>query len=130
MILAIHTAGRDTELTLVNHEGETINKLEWESGRSLADQLLGKIESLLAAVPIKLSDITGIIVFSGPGSFTSLRIGHSVANAMADSLGIPVVGSSKDDWLVRGVQALKTAIPGRPVLPEYGAEAHITKPKA
>jgi tRNA threonylcarbamoyladenosine biosynthesis protein TsaB len=130
MILALKTVDFTTELRLLSAEGQTIQSATWDSGRRLADQLLDKIQQLLSAGHAGGSDLNGIIIFSGPGSFTSLRIGHSVANALADSYDIAVVGADGDDWLKQGSKALSKAQSGRPALPEYGAEAHITKPKA
>jgi tRNA threonylcarbamoyladenosine biosynthesis protein TsaB len=129
MILALKTAGEDTEMTLVMASG-TIRNLTWNSRRQLSDLLLAQLSEFLSSEGHALSELTGIIIFSGPGSFTSLRIGHSVANALADGLGIPVVGTRGDDWLAEGLGLVKTAKPGRPTLPHYGSEAHITRPKS
>jgi tRNA threonylcarbamoyladenosine biosynthesis protein TsaB len=101
--------------------------LEWENGRNLADELLGKITTLLRQHDLGLADLTGIVIFSGPGSFTSLRIGHAVANALADGLGIPVVGAAGEGWLSAAAKALQDAPVGRPALPVYGAEPNITQ---
>ncbi len=126
MILALKTAGATTEIHLVASNGK-ISTYTWDSGRTLADQLLGRIKDRLADHKADLSDLTGIVILSGPGSFTSLRIGHTVANALADSLGIPVVSADNEKWLNRGIKVLHTAKPGHPVLPQYGADAHITR---
>ncbi len=131
MILALQTADSVTRLWLLEPAtpaGEPA--LVWDSGRELSDSLLAKITQTLQATGRKLQDTTGIVIFSGPGSFTSLRIGHSVVNALADSLNIPVVGTRGEDWLSQGLQQIVTTKSGRPALPYYGAEAHITKPKA
>jgi len=128
MILALKTAGADTELCLVSPGGQVQHELKWESRRELADKLLGKITELLDEAGLNLTDLTGIVIFSGPGSFTSLRIGHTVANALADSLGIPVTGAMGEDWLPQAVHDARSH-PG-PALPHYGSEAHITKPKS
>lgn len=132
MILALQTADATARFWLLGQTAAPASAaptLEWDSGRQLADGLLAKITELLAGHQAGLADLTGIIIFSGPGSFTSLRIGHSVANALADSLGLPVVSARGNDWLVTGAAAVMTAVPGRPALPYYGAEAHITKPR-
>lgn len=132
MILAIQTAASTTTLWLLDPAAPAPSSptLEWESGRDLADQLLAKITDTLHQASLELSGLTGIVVFSGPGSFTSLRIGHTVANALADSLGIPVAGAMGDDWIKTGCQSLASTPVGRPALPHYGSEANITKPKA
>ncbi|PIZ74419.1 tRNA (adenosine(37)-N6)-threonylcarbamoyltransferase complex dimerization subunit type 1 TsaB [Candidatus Peregrinibacteria bacterium CG_4_10_14_0_2_um_filter_43_11] len=45
--------------------------------------------------------LTGILVISGPGSFTSLRVGIAVANTFAHQLKIPIVGLRTDEWFAR-----------------------------
>ena len=131
MILALKTDGPTTEMWLVE-PGRGIDKpaLVWESGRNLSDEILAKISGVLDVAHRSTLDIRGIVIFSGPGSFTSLRIGHTVANALADSLQIPVVGSRGDAWLEDGIKQAADAKPGHPALPFYGAEANITRPKA
>ncbi len=130
MILAIKTADANTHLALYQPGvDEPLAETHWESGRALADQLLERIDSLLAARSKTPGGLTGIVVFSGPGSFTSLRIGHTVANALADSVGIPVAGASGGNWVQAAIEALVSTKPGHPALPEYGSEAHITRPK-
>lgn len=129
MILALKTAGTEAEISLIN-TGTTVASARWEAGRRLSDELHGRILELLASSNLTLSDIAGIIIFSGPGSFTSLRIGHATANALADGLKIPVVGCSGEDWQKQGSRLLPTAKPAQPALPHYGSEAHITRPKA
>lgn len=134
MILALQTADHTTRLWLVpaataDLSPSTAPQLEWQSGRGLAEGLLRTITELLAAHQQSLSSLRGIIIFSGPGSFTSLRIGHATANALADGLGIPVVGTQGEHWLNQGLQALAHTPAGHPALPHYGSEAHITMPR-
>lgn len=129
MILAIKTSDLTIQLYLVDNTGQLKHDLSWASGRALSDQIVAKIQEFLHSANQPPPELSGVIVFSGPGSFTSLRIGHAVANALADSLNVPVVGAADDHWLADGSKALKTAKPGRPALPHYGADAHITKPK-
>ncbi|HEX3082280.1 MAG TPA: tRNA (adenosine(37)-N6)-threonylcarbamoyltransferase complex dimerization subunit type 1 TsaB [Candidatus Saccharimonadia bacterium] len=131
MILALKTDGPVTNMWLYENQKTIRPQAEatWESGRDLADQLLGRIQDFLKQHSAGLNDLKGIIVFSGPGSFTSLRIGHAVASALADSLGIPVCGAMGSDWAETARTALATTPAGRPALPHYGGEAHITRPK-
>lgn len=129
MILALKTADTFTQVRIVDAAGQPVANLEWESGRQLSDHLLGRLRDFVQEHQLALADLDGFIIFSGPGSFTSLRIGHAVLNALADGLGRPIVGTSGEDWLAGGQKALKTAKSGIPVLPAYGADAHITKRK-
>jgi tRNA threonylcarbamoyladenosine biosynthesis protein TsaB len=130
MILALMTDGPTSRIWLIkDNQAPAEPTLEWDSGRELADQLLGRIKVLLEKHQFKIADVSGIIIFSGPGSFTSLRIGHTVANALADSLGVAVVGAMDDNWITAGLKLLPDTPLGRPALPHYGAEANITRPK-
>ncbi len=132
MILALQTESATTRIWLFATvtASDPIASVEWGSGRALSEQLLGRLADFCAQHATALEDLSGIVIFSGPGSFTSLRIGHTVANALADSLGIPVVGARGDDWVAQGKKRLQAAKSGQPALPHYGSEAHITKSKS
>lgn len=129
MILTIHASGVETILELFASDGTTSNSDKWDSGRALSDELIQHILMLFQNSNTTLNDLKGIIIFSGPGSFTSLRIGHSVANALADGLTIPVVGTAGENWIIDGITELNTSNTKESALPFYGAEANITKPK-
>lgn len=62
--------------------------------------LLPLVEELLSSQKLKYADLTSIEVETGPGSFTGLRVGVSVANALGFSLKIPVNGKKMEDKLV------------------------------
>ncbi len=128
MILALRTDSDTTQIALFStgSEPKLLAEEVWESGRQLADELPGKLQDFLVSSSEALS---GIIIFSGPGSFTSLRIGHTVANALADSLNIPVLGARGERWIQSGLKAIAASKPGSPALPFYGADANISKPK-
>jgi tRNA threonylcarbamoyladenosine biosynthesis protein TsaB len=98
----------------------------WDSGRQLAGTLLARIDTLLANNGLSSSDLEAIVVFRGPGSFTGLRIGVSVANTLAYSLYVPIIGAIGEHWVQDGIEALKSGKNDQLVLPEYGGEPHIT----
>lgn len=128
MILAVKTADATTWIALFRPDDSEmpVAEIAWESGRALADQLLGRLTELLDSRPITERTLTGIVIFSGPGSFTSLRIGHSVANALADTLNIPVAGAIGADWVRLATKALASTPLSHPALPHYGAEPNIS----
>lgn len=130
MILAIKTDQPQAELYLFGTDSQEVDREVWEAGRQLSQQILIKIQDLLERNDKKLDDLTGLIVFKGPGSFTGLRIGISVANTLAYGNNIPVVGTKGDNWITRGLNELAAgAKPGQVVLPEYGAGPNITQQK-
>jgi tRNA threonylcarbamoyladenosine biosynthesis protein TsaB len=102
---------------------------QWQADRQLAETIHTKLKALLDAQSLELSDVQAIVVFKGPGSFTGLRIGISVANALADGLAIPIIGTTGADWIARGIEMLGKGENEHIVLPEYGSPPHITKPK-
>lgn len=101
----------------------------WEANRELADNLLTFISDNLSKNKIQFSQLTGLGVFEGPGSFTGLRIGITVMNTLADSLGIPIVGGRGEEWHKEIVNKIQKGENKLIVLPFYGSEAKITLPK-
>lgn len=129
MILAIRTDAPVVELILCNIANE-LERYSWEAGRQLAKQLPGEIEQLLARHGADWAAITGIVVYRGPGSFTGLRIGVTVANTLADSINAcRIVGVVGDDWLNRGLDRLGQGDNDSIVEPYYGGDAAVTLPK-
>lgn len=129
MILTIRTDKPEAEIGLFDTRGAKVAYETWHAHRELADTLLGKIRDILKDNDKDFSDLTGVVVFQGPGSFTGLRIGITVANAFAYGQNIPIMGTMGEEWIVDGIKKLTQEENQRIVLPEYGAEAHITKPR-
>jgi tRNA threonylcarbamoyladenosine biosynthesis protein TsaB len=78
---------------------------------------------------LQASSLQGLVVFTGPGSFTGLRIGISTMNAMAYAQNIPIVGVGGENWLLDGIKRLKNHENDKIVTPNYGREPNITKSK-
>jgi tRNA threonylcarbamoyladenosine biosynthesis protein TsaB len=58
--------------------------------------LLNMIEEILQQADLKMKDLDEIKVATGPGSFTGIRVGVSVANALGFGLNIPVNGKKME----------------------------------
>lgn len=127
MIIALDTSTMTCRTTLVRGD-ERINEA-WEAGRGLGDGLIGYLRELLTRNGSDWSDVSGIVVMRGPGSFTGLRIGMTVMNTVADTMDIPIVGQEGDDWLEAGLARLRAGENDRLVMPHYGREANITTPR-
>ncbi|HUP26582.1 MAG TPA: tRNA (adenosine(37)-N6)-threonylcarbamoyltransferase complex dimerization subunit type 1 TsaB [Candidatus Limnocylindrales bacterium] len=130
MILAIRTDKPEAELGIYVDNSE-LAYVKWLAHRQLAETIHLQTEGLLSSAGKKLQDISGIIVFSGPGSFTGLRIGISMANALAYALGVPIVGSTDKNWVKAGHKLLNFTGQQKSgyVMPHYGAPAHLTLPR-
>lgn len=128
IVLTIRTDKPEAEIGL--YRGSEIVACEtWLAHRQLAETLHIKIRQLLLKTSKQLVDIEAIACYAGPGSFTGLRIGLTVANALAYALEIPIKAISGENWTARAIQCLEAGISDPLALPEYGADVHITTPK-
>lgn len=128
MYLGLRTDAPLAEMYLYKDTTPVADKT-WQADRQLAYGLLAQLETFLAAHDVVFTDLTGVFIYSGPGSFTGLRIGITTMNTMAHALGVPIVGVGGDDWREQAVARLASGDSDRIVLPHYGADARITKPK-
>jgi tRNA threonylcarbamoyladenosine biosynthesis protein TsaB len=128
IILILKTSQPLAELYLYRDK-QLLNQLSWQADRHLAETINLKIDQLLSKASLNLTNLDGLGVFTGPGSFTGLRIGLSVANAMAYGLNIPIIGSRGDDWIITIIDQLVKGRDEHIVIPFYGSPARITKPR-
>lgn len=128
LIVTIRTDKPEAELGLFDDD-KKLGYITWQAHRELSDTIHQKLDELLHAHGKTLENIEGIVAFQGPGSFTGLRIGLTVANALAYGLGVPIVAAAGEAWIAQGIQALHSGHSDQVALPEYGAEANITKQK-
>lgn len=128
LILTIRSDRPDAEIGLFDGDVQLDYEV-WPAHRVLAETIHAKIEALLSARNKTLQNLEGIAVFKGPGSFTGLRIGLTVANALAESLRLPIVASDGDDWAADGVARLLAGQDDKLTVPEYGALPNITAPR-
>lgn len=128
MILTLRTDKPEAEIGLYDSQTQ-VAYIPWEAHRQLAETIHLKITELLSNNGSDLNKIEGIVVFQGPGSFTGLRIGITVANALANSLSIPIIGTQDDSWIANGIERLLSAQNDQLVLPEYGALPNVSTPK-
>lgn len=129
MILTIRTDKPEAEVGLYFRAGQERQYIKWQAHRQLAETIHKKIDYILKAEDKNWQSITGIICYAGPGSFTGLRIGISVANAIAYSLGVPIISGMGDDWIKEGIKRLSAGSNENLVVPKYGSVPHITTPK-
>ncbi|TAH34719.1 tRNA (adenosine(37)-N6)-threonylcarbamoyltransferase complex dimerization subunit type 1 TsaB [Candidatus Saccharibacteria bacterium] len=101
----------------------------WQAHRQLAETIHMKIEDLLERNGENLQAVQGLVCFQGPGSFTGLRIGLTVANTLAYALGVPIVAAQGEDWAEQATQRLEAGENDQLAMPFYGADAHITPQK-
>ena len=76
--------------TAIVEDNKLLGEVKEEFGQSLSEVALPKIVSVFTENNIKPEQIDKIIVVNGPGSFTGIRIGITIAKVYAWSLNIPI----------------------------------------
>ena len=128
LTLTIRTDKPEAELGL--YDGlKQLAYFNWLADRQLAETIHLKLKQLLDEQGLALNDLQGIVAYKGPGSFTGLRIGLSVANALAAGINIPIVAVTGQDWQAEGIKRLSLNKNDKIALPKYGSPPHITKPR-
>lgn len=125
IILAIRTDKPEAELYLYKDKTK-LGEITWQAHRELSNTLLLKIKEILNTSSISLDELGGIVCFEGPGSFTGLRIGLSVANALTYSYSIPIVAPGGEKWLETGIRDLLAGKNDKIALPKYDRPAATT----
>ena len=93
-LLAIDTATSRVVIVAAALDGTLLGVSTWEAGRTHGAQLLPSIWRLTGEANLRRSRIRGVIVGTGPGAFTGLRVGLATAKAIAHELEVPIVGVS------------------------------------
>lgn len=91
MILCLETATEVCSVALCGQAG-VISLKESTEQKSHATMLTVFIDEILKEKNIKVKDLEAVAVSKGPGSYTGLRIGVSVAKGMAFAGSIPLIG--------------------------------------
>jgi len=127
LILTIKTDQPLAEIGLFEGE-KKLDYIKWEAHRQLTETIFSKIKSVLDKNQKGFENLDALIVYEGPGSFTGLRIGIAVANAIAYSLNKPIVATTSEDWIKIGQKKITDGEISKIVFPKYGAPVHITLP--
>jgi tRNA threonylcarbamoyladenosine biosynthesis protein TsaB len=107
LVLAFDTA-TDVATSALVWDGEVLGE---QSSRAVT--LLQDVDALLRRGGVHDSQLEGIVVGVGPGSFTGLRMGLITARALAFALDVPVAGVSTLDALAAGAPGARPVIDGK-----------------
>ena len=88
--LALDTA-TDRASVAIGHTPESAHEEHLDGARRHAAAVLPIVQRLLERMALTLDDLRGVVVADGPGSFTGLRVGGSIAKALSDTRGLPVL---------------------------------------
>ena len=98
LLLSLETSTQACSVALHN-EGLLLASREMITPRSAASQLAVMIQDVLNHSNKKPSDLQGVVVASGPGSYTGLRIGVATAKGLCYALNIPLISINTLDLL-------------------------------
>jgi tRNA threonylcarbamoyladenosine biosynthesis protein TsaB len=107
LILAFDTA-TDLATSAIVRDGAVLGERVSDSRLLLAD-----VDELFREAGLVASDLTRVVVGTGPGSFTGMRIGLSVARGLGLALGIEGAGVSTLDALAAGTERAFPVIDAR-----------------
>jgi tRNA threonylcarbamoyl adenosine modification protein YeaZ len=115
-ILAIDTATTRVVIATGAPDGTPDGLSTWVAGYRHGETLLPTLGRFLAEQNLRRSRLTGIVVGTGPGAFTGLRVGLATAKGLAHGLGIPLVGVSTAEALIEaaGGERIVLLLPAGP----------------
>ena len=73
----------------------TVNGIEshiWSAARAQTTTVLPEIDRLVSEAQLTPAHISGLVVATGPGTFTGLRVGLSIAKGIVVARNVPIVG--------------------------------------
>jgi tRNA threonylcarbamoyl adenosine modification protein YeaZ len=115
-ILALDSATTRIVVATGGLDGRIDGLTTWAAGYRHGETLLATIGRFLGEQNIRRSRLTGIVVGTGPGAFTGLRVGIATAKGLAHGLKVPIVGISTAEAILAGASVGTSDGEGQPVL--------------
>lgn len=101
-LLAIDTATTTIVVAAGTPAGEVLATEAFEGRYRHSQELLPAIIRMIQRASLRPADLAGVIVGTGPGAFTGLRVGIATAKTLAHELRRPIVGISSAEALLAG----------------------------
>ena len=99
-LLALDTSTNTIVVAAGTADGAAIAADAFEGRYRHSQELLPAVERLIGGAGLGLGDMGGVIVGTGPGAFTGLRVGLATAKTLAHELRVPVAGIPTSDALL------------------------------
>lgn len=100
LALAIDSSQETCSIAL-GKDSQVLAEYHFYSKMSLLRRVVPNAELILKDAGLKVQDLDGVIISLGPGSFTGLRIGVTVAKSLAFVLSKPIIGIGTLDAIAR-----------------------------
>ena len=91
MELSIDTAS-DLASVALSEKGRVVDEITWRCQRNHTVELLPTVDRLLAQAKATKMDLSAVLVTTGPGMYTGLRVGIATAKGLARALGLSLAG--------------------------------------
>jgi len=125
VILAINTSTLQFSLALLSRKGGIVAEHLMSEERGHFGRLMPTLDFLLTSSGRKIQETVCIAVATGPGSFTGLRIGISLAKGLCHALRVPIIGISSLEAMA--IQAPNLGVPVIPLLYSRKNEAFMAR---
>src|SRR5437879_2494543 len=122
LLLALDTSTSTASVALFDGQ-RVLSETTWLAGREHSTRLLLEVKAAFERIGREPTELTGLAVARGPGSFTGVRVALSVAKGVAAGLRIPIWGVSSLDVLAHA--AGQVDVPVRALL-EAGRGRYAT----
>jgi len=86
----------------LGRDGQLLTELHFHHKMNLLRRLMPNVEQILSDAGHVVKDLDAVVISLGPGSFTGLRIGVTIAKTLAYTLAKPIVGVGTLDAIARG----------------------------
>jgi tRNA threonylcarbamoyl adenosine modification protein YeaZ len=114
-LLVLDTATSRVVVAAGELDGGPIGERAFPAEHHHGERLLATIDELSRALDLGLGGLRGIVVGTGPGAFTGLRVGLATAKTLAHELRVPIVGVSTGEALLAAVaDGTVVALPAGP----------------
>jgi tRNA threonylcarbamoyl adenosine modification protein YeaZ len=91
-VLVLDTATNTIVVAAGTPDGAVIGSEAFEGRYRHSQELLPAVQRLVEGAELHLDDLAAVVVGTGPGAFTGLRVGLATAKTLAHELGVPVIG--------------------------------------
>jgi tRNA threonylcarbamoyl adenosine modification protein YeaZ len=102
-LLGLDTSTATVVVVAGGTDGRLLDAESFEGRYRHSQELLPAVVRLTGRAGLSLPELAGVIVGTGPGAFTGLRVGIATAKTLAHELAIPIAGVASSDALLAAV---------------------------
>ena len=105
-LLALDTSTTTVVAAAGTVDGRILDAESFEGRFRHSQELLPAVVRLVGRAGLALPELAGVIVGTGPGAFTGLRVGIATAKTLAHELRVPIIGVASSDALLASAGAV------------------------